>query len=580
MRPGRAEPFTPPARSKVSQAPPPSARVQPAKPPAAAQAKLQPTPTAAPKVQPKAPPASAAVKTSGPGPETASESKPHGQLGSEMPSQRASLQWERRWASWRKKAVEVGACIWADIRVEGEASVSKLKREVTTKLTEALGAEAVVSILAEDFDSTRRLFVCLLAKAEECTELRSTWRSLKLLDGVTVSWRDTLDTASHNHVPYLRESWNPKKLPVDSVSLTLPAHWAFEKGKLPDKPPVACAAGSHWHDFAQVFGEVMEASFAWYGEATETVQLVVRYVKGGPKSAYLKLTGRCLHNPLSGKPGKRDLFLVRAVYGTYGNLLKRVTEQAGKKSKFWLDGITSELPPRPESASAGPIFELFPLQSFSAAAAKKRLLIAPWGASHFVLGSSMQCDLHIFHDGISKEHAELSLMVPWKQHAAAHLSVFVTDKSKNGTYVNGQRIAKDAVLQLREGDILRLADVPTYATGPKVRLRSAPVSFHRGCKGCTATRELAFGCHGVRGACVSLVHQGHQEESQKGSKRQRGTLGRGASTASTRGTLAAVGKLRASPLCLYINVLCCSIEQPVMTLRGRCALVSSSSCVW
>lgn len=469
MRPGRAEPFTPPVRSKASQAPPAAARVQPAKPNLA---EAQANPTAAPKVPANAAnvpeTAGATAKTSGPGPrgpETskASKASPHGQLGSEMPSKRASLQWERRWASWRKKAVEVGACIWADIKVEGEASVSKLKREVTTKLTEALGAEAVVSILAEDFDSTRRLFVCLLAKAEECTELRGTWKNLKLLDDVTVSWRDTLDTASHNHVPYLKESWNPKKLPVDSVSLTLPAHWAFEKGKLPSNPPVTCAAGSHWHDFAQVFGEVMEASFAWHGEGSETVQLVVRYAKGGPKSAYLKLTGRCLNNPLSGKPGKRDLSLVRAVYGTYGNLLKRVTEQEGKKSKFWLDGISSELPPRPENASNGPIFELFPLQSFSAAAvAKRRLLLAPWGASHFVLGSSMQCDLHIFHDGISKEHAELFLMVPWKQHAAAHLSVFVKDKSKNGTHVNGQRIAKDAVLQLREGDILRLADVPTY----------------------------------------------------------------------------------------------------------------------
>ena len=49
------------------------------------------------------------------------------------------------------------------------------------------------------------------------------------------------------------------------------------------------------------------------------MQLVVRYVKGGPKSAYLKLTGRCLNNPLSGKPGKRDLFLVR---GSLRNLRK------------------------------------------------------------------------------------------------------------------------------------------------------------------------------------------------------------------------------------------------------------------
>ena len=54
-------------------------------------------------------------------------------------------------------------------------------------------------------------------------------------------------------------------------------------------------------------------------------------------------------------------------------------------------------------------------------------------------------------------------MVPWKQHAASHLSVHITDKSKNGTFVNGQRLMKDQVLQLQEGDVLRLADVPSYA---------------------------------------------------------------------------------------------------------------------
>ena len=428
-----------------------------------------------PKSAPKPRGPSVPVTTPAKAPAKAPE-QPHGQLGSELPPERTSLQWERRWGSWQKDAVEVGACIWADLKVEGAAGdaaiLSKLKREIERKLNQALGADAVVAILDDEFETLQRLFVCLLAKAEECTELRSTWKNLKLLDAaqavqaVTVSWKDTIDTASHNHVPHLKECWNPKRLTIDSMSLALPARWAFDRARLPNAPPVACVAGSHWHGFAQVFGEVVEAFFTWKGEKTETVHLVVRYVKG-PKSAYSKLTGRCLSNPLSSKGGKRDVCLVRAVYGTFAGLLDRISQQEGRKAKMWIDTVWKQLLPRPEGASAGPVFELFPLQPQSMPTLQKawhRLLLTPWGPSHFLLGRSDQCQLRIFHEGISNEHAELFLMVPWKQQEASHLAVFVTDKSKNGTYVNGQRLTKDAVLQLKEGDALRLADVPTYVT--------------------------------------------------------------------------------------------------------------------
>ena len=463
-----AKPAVPEA--KTSHTPPPNPLAA-SRPKAQPKQPWQPRPLEAsrPKAQPKLRGVAPPVTELPPPPTPALPPKPkpasHGQLGSELPSQRISLQWDRRWGSWQQNAVEIGACVWADLRVEGDPILSKLKKEIEAKLGQALGADAVVAIQDEDFEKQQRLFVCLLAKAEECVELRIAWKSMKLLGGAAqVSWKDTIDTASQHHCPSLKECWNPERLQIDSMSLAIPARWAFHKGNLPSNPPVACADGSHWHSFARIFGDVLEASLTWKGEACEMIYLVVRFsAKGGPKQAYRDLTGRCLSNPLSSKNGTKDVCLVRAVYGTYQNLLDRVL-QVDRKSKHWLDAV-DDLPEPPGKGPMGPIFELFPLQPRFSGQTDKRLRLSPWGPPRVKLGRSQQCQLRILHEGISNEHVELCLMVPWNQHSASNLSVHVTDKSKNGTYINGQRIAKDAVLQLHENDVLRLADVPSYAAG-------------------------------------------------------------------------------------------------------------------
>mmetsp|Transcript_59717 Transcript_59717/g.133323 ORF Transcript_59717/g.133323 Transcript_59717/m.133323 type:complete len:529 (-) Transcript_59717:5-1591(-) len=403
-----------------------------------------------------------------PQPDPAAEAKPepkerpsHGHLRSGQGERKTPLRWQRRWASWQENGIEVGACIWADMKADVDTSLlPKIKKDMEERLSLSLGKDAVVAILDDDFPKLKRLFVCLLAKAEECTELRSVWKSCKLLDGgAEVSWRDTIDTASRNHIPNLKKCWNPKKHPVDSMSLALPARWAFQKGKLPGSPPVACAAGSHWHSFAQVFGDVAEAALSWKegNAATETVHLVVRFTStSGPRAAYKHLTGRCLCNPLSSKDGARDVCLVRLAYGFYAGLLERVREE---KSKAWIDKVAA-FPERPMAAPEGPIFELCPLQPSTPATPKLRL--SPWGPARMLIGRSSHCQLQIFSEGVSNEHVELVMMVPWGQVNPSELSVHVMDKSKNGSYVNGHRLVRDAVLQLKDGDVLRLADVPSY----------------------------------------------------------------------------------------------------------------------
>ena len=266
---------------------------------------------ARPKAQPKnagaATPATPVLRPSlgAPEPEPGVPKSQAGQLGTEPPAERGKLQWDRRWASWEADGVQVGACIWADLKVEGDLwRISRLKKEIEAKLALALGAESIVAIVDDEYESHQRLFVCLLAKAEECVELRSTWKRMSFLDGAAfVSWRDTIDTASQNHVPHLRECWNPKKHKVDAFSLALPRHWAFLGGRLPShEPPAHCAPGSHWHNFAQIWGEVAEARFMWKGDRPETIYLVASYAtKAGPKAAYRDLTGRCLKNPMSSK---------------------------------------------------------------------------------------------------------------------------------------------------------------------------------------------------------------------------------------------------------------------------------------
>ena len=107
------------------------------------------------------------------------------------------------------------------------------------------------------------------------------------------------------------------------------------------------------------------------------------------------------------------------------------------------------------------VFELLPLRPGERAKLGEVLRIVPWGPSIITVGKNRKCDLYVTDEmaGVSNSHAELQLM----QSRAAGIRLFISDSSKNGTWVNEHRLPKGAMRELKDGDQLRLADVPRFA---------------------------------------------------------------------------------------------------------------------
>lgn len=210
--------------------------------------------------------------------------------------ERPKLHWKRRWGSWKADSVSLVAVVWADMKLEvsSEVSSSLIKKAMRQRLSEQLGSEAVIEIV-EDLG---RYFVALLSSADDCVEARKAWKPCALLQGVRASWRDTIDTGSSQLASRLKGCWNPLNLLVDAMSLEIPASWALSESVTGDASK--CAPHSHWFQFAELFGEVLEAYLV--AMSKDLCRLVVHYSSTkGCVNAYEKLTGRCLHHPTSKK---------------------------------------------------------------------------------------------------------------------------------------------------------------------------------------------------------------------------------------------------------------------------------------
>eukprot|EP00435_Cladocopium_sp_Y103_P062804 s414_g24.t1 len=374
------------------------------------------------------------------------------QLPSESPLERPKLKYERRWATWKDEAVGVVAVIWADMRIEMEdLRLAPLMEEMKQVLCEELGEEAVVSIVDEHFLQLHRLFVCLMASAEDCQRVWDSWRPRTLLRGAAkVTWRDTIDAGSSRLVPRLNTCWNPMRLEMDGMSLEIPSKWATKEATKTAK----CMPGSHWHEFARIFGEVLEVDLV--ASHSEIAQLVVRFAdSSGAYAAYKKLSGRCLYN------SRKDLSLIRVVYGSYANLLGRALRGTPTPWSCQARDLTGPGPLGPGGRGVtGPVFELYPLRPGERAKPGEILRLVPWGPSTISVGKNRKSDLSVtdYMAGVSNSHAELQLM----QSRAAGIRLFISDSSKNGTWVNEHRLPKGALRELKDGDQLRLADVPRF----------------------------------------------------------------------------------------------------------------------
>ena len=95
---------------------------------------------------------------------------------------------------------------------------------------------ALPGIVDEDFLQLHRLFVCLLASAEDCQRIWDSWRPRKLLSGAaSATWRDTIDAGSSRLVPRLKSCWNPMRLDGKKGRVEVVDHWNplrshFEQG--------------------------------------------------------------------------------------------------------------------------------------------------------------------------------------------------------------------------------------------------------------------------------------------------------------------------------------------------------------
>ena len=389
------------------------------------------------------------------------------------PGPRPKLKQYRRWFRWREKSVEIAAMIWADLQVEleEEVSLSSVMQRIQERFCEALGKDAVIHIESEDCESdlSKRVFVCLRCNAEDCTAQWDNWRPMQL-EGAKIIWKDTIDAGSSRLPSRLRPCWNPKNLQIDAMTLHFPARWIMSNQS--STKANKCPEGSHWHEFARIFGEVNEV-YLVHASQSEVAYLVVHYLdEKGPQTAYQKLSGRCLYNPMGPSvPSTTDLVAIRASYGTFSKLMSQALREVHQHLVLWTSHALPLSPPiqsPPRGLVLGPVFELCPLKgtkdqltgrwTLQCPAAAERLRIAPWGPKKLVIGKYRSCNLCITYEkaGVSAKHAVLWL----ETHDGTGL--FISDTSKNGTWVNEKRLSKETSEELKDGDILRIADLPQY----------------------------------------------------------------------------------------------------------------------
>ena len=383
--------------------------------------------------------------------------------------ERPKLKQHRRWFRWREKSVEIAAMIWADLQVELEevGTISSVMQQIQERFCEALGKDAVIHIeLEESSDLSKRVFVCLRCNAEDCTAQWESWRPMQL-EGAKIIWKDTIDAGSSRLTSRLRPCWNPNNLKIDGMTLQLPARWIMSNQS--STKANKCPEGSHWHEYARIFGEVNEV-YLVHASQSEVAYLVVHYLdEKGPQTAYQKLTGRCLYNPMTSTTS--DLVVIRASYGAFAKLMGQALREVHQHFVVWTSHALPLSPPiqsPPRGLVLGPVFELCPLKgtkdqqtghwTLKCPTIQERLRIAPWGPKKLVIGKYRNCNLCITYEnaGVSANHAVLWL----ETHDGTGL--FISDTSKNGTWVNEKRLSKETSEELKDGDVLRIADVPQY----------------------------------------------------------------------------------------------------------------------
>jgi len=83
---------------------------------------------------------------------------------------------------------------------------------------------------------------------------------------------------------------------------------------------------------------------------------------------------------------------------------------------------------------------------------------------NLLFSQQLSHDWGSYWEYVLSKSKELCLMVPLDYDGVADATVrlMVSDSSKNGTWVNEQRLAKERFEELKDGHVLRIADVARY----------------------------------------------------------------------------------------------------------------------
>ncbi|CAK0852478.1 unnamed protein product [Prorocentrum cordatum] len=302
--------------------------------------------------------------------------------------------------------------------------------------------------------------------ASTCASLRAVWQGHPVCGGrAAVHWAGLHDASGAAHAAESEGLWAAQEAIGDSILLRLPASWVERRPQ--GRSSAIVRPGSHWHQFAALFGEVAEVALVW-GSAADpsSVELLAEFrERESARGMYVTLARRFLHNPLSG--GKDAVCPVVCRSGMAWRLraLAGMPSAADVLRGVWLGdaavsgALAGEAPARAagaparpaESASAaqaaddddeGPVYQLLRLggkRPSSVALSRQK--------PSATLGRSRECDLVVASHLLSREHALLSLLGSGE--------LFVEDRSTNGTWMNGKKLAPRLLTQLQDGDVLR-----------------------------------------------------------------------------------------------------------------------------
>lgn len=426
----------------------------------------------------------------------------HDSLGALLPGmdvedgarrRRPHLSWDGRWGRWGDvDAVYICAPHVATFEVEmvgGAVSMSEVIRELQSSLRTELQEEPPTRQLISVHEGGRSLHVkaAFICKKSRCDKLEKAWQGRQLCGGrVTSTWKSTWDTAHEKHVEKVRQ-YGQHKAWADAAALELPSRWAFRI--LPSGNCAALSPGSHWYQFASVFGEVDSAELVWGSQFDKVVHLLVRFRSAGSAATmHEMLMGRYLWNPMTQKAHQRNddayplvcvvdplMYLraralasaqmpVQALVGvapaTPGPQMLQLPPSASSAAAPWVQ----PLPPAPAGGPAGPVFQLRRLD-LGAGMPLSEIRVAPW-RREAIIGREETCDLVVRCHHMSRHHAILRLIGEAKPGGREVLSLWIQDKSTNGVWINDRKMAKGNLVQLHEQDKISfeadVAEVPAF----------------------------------------------------------------------------------------------------------------------